>query len=142
MALQFQDIRCPRLEKKLQEGCQLGIFRSGNTQLLSRVTKKDNDELIVSELSDSLTTLIKKTEWQFIEDKLGIQKPFYKKSLARSALENLVDRGYSLGFNAKFSVLRGYLFDSNHNIVAYVKCLGSFSDTLQLLELEAIHIHI
>ena len=82
--------------------------------------------------------LIKKTEWQLIEDKLGIQKPFYRNSLHRSALEQFVARGYSLGFNASFSVLRGYLFDPNHNIEAYVRCLGSFSDTLQLLELEAI----
>ena len=76
MALQFEDIRCPRLEKKLLEGWQLGIFRSGDTSLLSRVTKIDKDEPIVSELSDSLTSLLKKTEWQFIEDKLGVQKTF------------------------------------------------------------------
>ena len=138
MAIQFEDIKCPRLERKLLEGCQLGVFRSGDTSLLSRVTKIDKEEPIVSELSDSLTCLIKKTEWQLIEDKLDIQKPFYRNSLHRSALEQFVARGYSLGFNASFSVLRGYLFDPNHNIEAYVRCLGSFSDTLQLLELEAI----
>lgn len=138
MALQFEDIRCPRLEKKLQEGYQLGIFRSGDTSLLSRVTKKDIDEAIVSELSDSLTLLIKKTEWQLIEDKLGIQKPFYKKNISRSALEQFVAHGGSLGFNANYSILRGYLFDSNHSIVGYVRTLGGFSDILQFLELEAI----
>ena len=45
MAIQFEDIKCPRLERKLLEGCQLGVFRSGDTSLLSRVTKIDKEEL-------------------------------------------------------------------------------------------------
>lgn len=136
MSLQYDDLNCPRLEKALKSEAKLGIFRSGDISLLSRL--QNNTEVIASELSDSLRVVLKRTDWALNPDKLVCTMPIFRKYVERSALERLVAKGYFLGFDAKFDVFNGYIIDPNKNIICIKKTLEDISTLLQLLELEAI----
>ena len=136
MALQYEGLNCPRLELALKKGARLGIFRDGDTSLLSRL--QNNQGLITSEVSTSLVVLLKKTNWQLEPDKLRYTMPTFKERLERSALEQLVEKGYFLGLDAHYDLLNGYIIDPNKNIVSIKKTLKDISTLLQLMELEAI----
>ena len=136
MALQYENIRCPQLEQALKDGAKLGIFRSANNSMLSRL---QNDlDLIATKTSNSLSVLLKQTDWQLNPDKLVYKMPAFRECASRSALEQLIAKGYFLGFDAKFDLLSGYIIDPNKNIICIKKSLKDISSLLQLLELEAI----
>ena len=136
MSLQYDGLRCPRLEIALKRGAKLGISRSGDTSLLSRLENKN--DLIASELSDSLSVLLKKTDWQLNPDKLVFTMPIFRECVKRSALEQLVEKGYYLVFFFFYDVLKGYIIDPNKNIIITKKTIADLSRLLQLMELEAI----
>ena len=136
MSLQYDDLNCPRLEKALKSGAKLGIFRSGDISMLTRL--QNNSKLIASDISDSLRVVLKKTDWDLNPDKLVCKMPFFRKYIERSALERLVERGYFLGFDAQYDLLKGYILDPNKHIICIKKSLKDISSLLQLLELEAI----
>lgn len=134
MALQYEGLQCPRLENGLKDGARLGIFRSIGISFLSRL--QNDNGVIASKTSDSLSVLLEETDWALNPDKL-LSHPFFKKTSSRSALEQLITRGFFLGFDAKYDVLNGYLIDPNKNIIAIRKAFN-ISSLLQQLELEAI----
>lgn len=136
MALQYEDIQCIRLEKALKEGgARLGIFRSGDTSLLSRLHNESG--LVASKLSEHLSVLLKKTDWELEPDKLKYKMPILGNNVKSSALEQLVSQGYFIGFDAKNNVITGYLIDPQKNIVS-TRESENLSRLIQLLEIEAI----
>lgn len=136
MSLQYDGLNCLRLERALKKGARLGIFRDGDTSLLSRLC--NGSELIASAVSDSLDVLLKKTDWDLEPEKLKYRMPFFNNTVRRSALEQLVERGYFLGFDAQYYLLQGYIIDPNKNMISTKKTLKDLSRLIHLMEFEAI----
>lgn len=131
--LQYEGIKCPLIEASVRNGYIFMICEFSGS-LLSRIQL--SDEIIASNVADSVCLLVQKDEWQLQADKLRYRTPF-KRTLGNEALDTFIKRGGKVLIKSYKSGFEGTLVSINDQPLN-TRNVKSIPALLACLEIDAL----